>query len=55
MSLRTNSMIYRSTTGASWDILYFIRKRYPEIFGMKNEEKPRAGFDDLIKESMGVY
>jgi hypothetical protein len=45
----------RSTTGASWDILYFIRRKYPEIFGLiKGEQKPKASFDDLIKQSIGI-
>lgn len=46
---------FRSTTGASWDILYYIRKKYPEIFGqLKGEEKPKTSFEDLIKQSMGI-
>jgi len=39
----------RSPNGSSWDILFYIKQKYPNIFGNKESSLPQtSNFEDLL-------
>lgn len=47
--------IFRSPSGASWDVLTNVRKKYPHIFYKAKEKiKVEMKFDDFVRNNLEI-